>query len=86
MSRGRAINNRSRNESCAYCTCSGLKQHLHLNFVGQPPFRYAFARATEDDAVTAWWFILWNHIVIFASSCSPEHLDYACNHEEDQHA
>ncbi len=60
------------------------EQHLHLNFVGQPPFRYAFARATEDDAVTAWWFILWNYIVIFASSCSPERWNDV-SHEEDQH-
>jgi hypothetical protein len=59
------------------------EQHLHLNFVGQLPFRYAFARATEDDAVTAWWFILWNHVVIFASSCSPEYLDYVSNDEGD---
>jgi hypothetical protein len=52
----------------------GAMQRLNVNLCGQPPFQFAYARAAEDDAVDLWWFVLWGHIVIFASSSSPQYV------------
>ena len=49
------------------------ERSLHLNYGGQPPFRYAFARSIECDTTSLWFFVLWNHYVLAASAVSPEH-------------